>query len=109
MYEQQDIVLLPFPYSDLTAAKQRPALIVSNQKLNKEDRICCLITSKKTSEGLLVTQESLKQGKLPFTSWVKPHRIFTIHEKLIKRRLCTATKVFHKEVIQNLDEYLDSD
>lgn len=31
MYEQRDIVLVPFPYSDLTGAKQRPALIVSNE------------------------------------------------------------------------------
>lgn len=31
MYDQRDIVLIPFPYSDLTGSKQRPALIVSNK------------------------------------------------------------------------------
>ena len=30
MYEQRDIILIPFPYSDLTGAKLRPALILSN-------------------------------------------------------------------------------
>ena len=37
MYEQKDIILIPFPYSDLTGSKKRPALIISNQKLNKSD------------------------------------------------------------------------
>ncbi len=30
MYKQREIVLLPFPYSDLSAIKKRPILIISN-------------------------------------------------------------------------------
>ena len=53
MYKQRDIVFLPFPFSDLAGAKQRPALILSNEsKKNSQDYICCLITSKPTKEGL---------------------------------------------------------
>ena len=52
MYEQKEIVLMPFPYTDLTSYKLRPALIISNKFLNKtEDRICCLITSVQTKGG----------------------------------------------------------
>jgi len=41
VYKQKDIVIIPFPYSDLTGSKQRPALIISNNKINKtQDRIC---------------------------------------------------------------------
>ncbi len=39
MYDQREIVLIPFPYSDLTGAKQRPALIISNQLINKFGKI----------------------------------------------------------------------
>lgn len=49
IYEQKDIILVPFPYSDLTISKKRPALIISNKKINKmEDRICCLVTTSPT-------------------------------------------------------------
>ena len=44
--DQKSIVLVPFPYSDQTGNKVRPALILSNLKFNKnEDVIICAITS----------------------------------------------------------------
>ncbi len=110
MYEQRDIVLIPFPYSDLTGIKQRPALIVSNSKLNKtQDRICCLITSNPTTEGIKIDNNSFEKDKLPFQSWVKSHRIFTIHERIIRKKLCTVSKRFHEIIMNSINEYLISD
>ena len=107
MYEQKDIVLLPFPYSDLTGAKQRPALIISNEKLNvTQDRICCLITSNQPNEGVLISTACFREGSLPFKSWVKPQRIFTIHEKIIKKKLCTITEGFHERIITEVNGYI---
>ena len=107
MYEQREIVLVPFPYSDLTAAKQRPALILSNPKLNKsQDRICCLITSQSTIEGLEIKETHLEKGSLPFKSWAKPYRVFTVHEKIIKKSIGKITHLFHKETLASLNEYL---
>lgn len=105
MYDQKDVVLIPFPYSDLTGAKQRPALIISNEKINStQDRICCLITSNEPESGILVTE--FETGKLPFKSWAKPHRLFTIHEKIIRKKLCTVSDKFHERVISSINEYL---
>ena len=105
MYNQRDIIIIPFPYSDLTGAKQRPALILSNDLINKtEDRICCLITSNEPLNGIII--DSLEEGKLPFKSWVKPYRVFTVHEKIIKKKLCVITKNFHNKIIENLNQYI---
>lgn len=107
MYEQRDIVLIPFPYSDLTGSKQRPALIISNSLINKtEDRICCLITSQQPQDGLLFAENFFEKGKLPFKSWIKPHRIFTVHQRIIKKRLCTITENFHDRIIARVNDYL---
>jgi len=107
MYNQKDIVLVPFPYSDLTGIKQRPALIISNNRLNNsQDKICCLITSNPSNHGLKINNNSFKQGKLPFKSWVKPSRIFTIHEKIIKRKLCTINNEFHNQVFESINQIL---
>ncbi len=105
MYDQKEIVLIPFPYSDLTGAKQRPALVISNESLNNsEDRICCLITSNSPIDGLLIENNNFEEGKLPFKSWIKPHRLFTINEKIIKRKLCKITDELHNKVIVMINE-----
>lgn len=110
MYEQRDIVLIPFPYSDLTGSKLRPALIVSNQHLNKtEDRICCLVTSKPTQEGIGIEKRDFEEGKLPFKSWIKAHRIFTIDEKIIKKKLCKIKNNFYKKILAEIQRYLDKE
>ena len=107
MYNQKDIVLIPFPYSDLTGSKQRPALIISNKRLNNsEDKICCLITSNEPIEGIQIINESFSEGKLPFKSWIKPSRLFTINSKIIKKKICTITNNFHEKIIQNINEYI---
>ena len=106
-YDQKEIILIPFPYSDLTGTKQRPALIVSNKKLNKtQDRICCLVTSKQAEDGIIINNNCFEEGTLLFKSWVKPHRLFTIHEKIIKRRLCTINDDFYDKIIAAINEYL---
>ncbi len=106
-YNQRDIVLIPFPYSDLTNAKQRPALIISNKKMNQTaDRICCLITSKYCDDGIKINELHYESGSLTFQSWVKPFRIFTIDSDIIIRKLCTVTKEFHQNIISALSAYL---
>ena len=108
MFEQRDLILIPFPYSDLTISKKRPALIISNVKLNKmQDRICCLVTSKAHKDDLSITNNDFESGSLPFKSFVKPHRIFTINSNLIIKKLCTMNKSFHNKVISRLNEYLN--
>jgi len=107
MFNQKDIVLIPFPYSDLTGAKQRPALIISNELINNQDKICCLITSNSAIDGLEIKNEHFKNGKLPFKSWVKPHRIFTIDSRIIKKKLCSINQNFHREIVKTLNKYFD--
>ncbi len=105
-YEQRDIVLVPFPYTDLTGNKQRPALIISNVKLNRtEDRICCLITSQPTNNGILIN--SLSSGNLPQKSWVKPYRLFTINERIIRKKICTISEKLNRKVVEEMKSYIE--
>ena len=102
-----DIVLIPFPYSNLTGSKRRPAIIISNEKLNKmQDRICCLVTTKAHKDDLEITKNSFVSGSLPFKSFVKPHRIFTINEEIVIKKLCTISSDFHDKIIARLNDYV---
>ena len=46
------------------------------------------------------------EGALPFKSYIKPHRIFTIHEKVIIKKLCKINDEFYNSVINKINDYI---
>lgn len=89
-YNQREIILVPFPYSDLSATKRRPVLIVSNNKYNNtfDDVVVCVITSNRYQDDYSVPLENehLEIGVLPERSVVKIHKLFTIEKTQILRK-----------------------
>lgn len=59
-----DFVVLPFPFSDLTANKKRPALVIAN--LSGDEIIVCLITSQnaKDSYAISLSNDDFSSGSL---------------------------------------------
>lgn len=107
MFNQKDIILIPFPYSDLTGSKKRPALIISNEKINKtSDRICCLVTTNQHKNDLKIGNSDFESGNLPFQSFIRAHRIFTIDERIIIKKICTINNNCHIEVIKRINDFL---
>ena len=102
MYKQREIVLVPFPYSDLSSNKRRPVLIVSSDNYNKNfpDVVVCVITSNLHKDGYSVeleNNEDLEIGVLPESSIVKAHKLFTIHQdKIIKKFSLVKGEYFEK-------------
>ncbi len=108
MYDRGDVVLIPFPFSDLTGAKMRPALIISNSAFNvAEDRICCLVTSNPSASGIKIEKQDFEQGKLLFKSTVRPQRLFTINRRIIIKKLCSVKKVFQNKVFESLCKIIE--
>jgi mRNA interferase MazF len=72
-----DVVVVPFPFSDLIRAKRRPALVVA--ELGGDDLILCQITSQQIKDKYAVSIEDndFKTGTLRQKSNVHPNRIFT--------------------------------
>jgi len=72
-----DFVVVPFPFSDLTRAKKRPALVIS--RLKGDDLILCQITSQdvKDEYAIPLGERDFDSGKLRKNSNIRPNRIFT--------------------------------
>lgn len=64
-----DLVIVPFPYTDLSASKSRPALVIWSDKRG-EDLILLAITSQINS-GIAVDNNCLSKGQLPKKSYIK--------------------------------------
>jgi len=78
-----DIVVVPFPFSDLTQAKRRPALVVCT--LPGDDVILCQITSRVHSDPLAIplADADIEGGALRVDSRIRPNRLFTADQRLI--------------------------
>lgn len=90
-FEQGDVVLLPFPFSDLTSAKQRPVLVLSKAAYNKgsQDFLVCAITSNLTNaaHSVYVEDADMAEGKLPKPSRVKVDKVFTASQTLARKKV----------------------
>ena len=73
-YKRGDIVLVSFPFTDLSSSKRRPALFISPDAFNgqMQDLVVVAITSQLTEENAVTIEQSdCVDGMLPKASVVK--------------------------------------
>jgi mRNA interferase MazF len=82
-----DVVVVPFPFSDLTRAKRRPALVIA--ELEGDDLILCQITSQtiKDRYAVPIDESDFETGTLRRRSNVRSNRIFTADRHIILYRV----------------------
>lgn len=110
IYNQREIVLVPFPYSDLSSAKKKPVLIVSNNTYNKSfpDILVCAITSnsERNEYSIFLADADLEVGILPETSVIKFHK-FTVQQSKILKRFSFINETKFDEVVRLLNKLID--
>jgi mRNA-degrading endonuclease toxin of MazEF toxin-antitoxin module len=107
-FNQGDVVLVPFPFTDLSAVKQRPALILSPKRLNnvRTDLIVAAISSQIPNvigeDEILLSDTDQRTAGLPKRSIIKLGKIFTIHQGLIRKRLGGVPDSTLESILQKL-------
>ena len=93
-----DVVVLPFPFSDLSKSKKRPALVVAG--LQGDDIILCQITSEARIDDYSITlsNSDFKNGSLNLTSMVRPNRLFTADKSIIIYKIGSIKESKIKEI-----------
>ena len=86
---QRQIVLVPFPFSDLRTAKYRPVIVMSNDSYNKKfrDFIAIPLTSNPIARDhtVPVSGKDMATGSLPLASLAKVDKIFSLEQALVER------------------------
>ena len=89
-----DVLVVPFPFSDLSRAKRRPAIVIA--ELDGNDLILCQITSQSIRDRYAVSidENDFETGTLRRRSNVRPNRIFTALEKAPSVRAFHYTQIW---------------
>jgi mRNA interferase MazF len=101
-----DVVVAPFPFSDLSATKKRPALVVAT--LTGNDVILCQITSQVVVDSYAVPliDGDFTSGGLRQASNIRPNRLFTAETSIILYRAGTISTAKLQEVRTKLMQLL---
>lgn len=93
-----EVVVLPFPQTNLQAGKRRPALVVAD--LTGEDLILCQITSQARSDGYSIPLKlpDFERGRLAVDSFIRPNRLFTVEQSVILYAAGKVTEAKLEEV-----------
>jgi mRNA interferase MazF len=77
------VVLVPFPFSDLSQSKLRPAVVLTDA--GHGDWILCQLTSSPYSDANAVklTNSDFKKGSLRVVSYARPGKLFTANQELL--------------------------
>ena len=92
------VAIIPFPFSDLTGSKKRPALIVADW--NRDDVILSQITSiaHKDSFAIDLTDKDFSEGGLQMKSFIRPNKLFTADKTILLKTIGTLTDKKMKEI-----------
>ena len=102
-----DIVLFPFPYTDLSARKLRPCLVISETM--QEDIILCQITSQNIQKDMYsvpVTMDDTEKGSLKINSYVRANMLFTATIQQIVKKVCRLTDAKYTAVTKTINKII---
>jgi mRNA interferase MazF len=97
-----DVVVIPFPFSDLSASKRLPALALVD--LPGEDVILCQITSQaiRSPYAIPLRTGDFTVGGLNRDSNARPDRLFTADSHLIAYRAGSLTQAKVDEIVRQV-------
>jgi mRNA interferase MazF len=105
-YYKGDIVVIEFPFSNLSESKRRPVLVLKNPK--GEDVIVVQITGssyEKNSEILLIIDD-FKQGNLNRNSYIRIDKIASIEKSLIKYKVGSLKQEKFNYILEKIISFL---
>ena len=81
------VVLVPFPFSDLSQAKLRPAIVLAD--VGRDDWILCQIPSTPYGDprATPLADDNFATGSLRVASYARPGKLFTAHRRLMVTRV----------------------
>ena len=102
------VVLVRFPFSDLSSSKLRPAVVLAHA--GRVDWVLCQVTSNPygDSRAVALTDGSFVSGGLMRDSFARPGKLFTASNSIIVRDAGTLTPEAYRTIIDSVVKLLQT-
>lgn len=100
------VVLIPFPFSDMSRSKLRPAIALAD--VGKGDWIMCQVTSNPYSDAnaVALADEQFASGSLQRISYARPGKLFTANQSLVTGAAGMLTPTARLCIVDQIDRLL---
>jgi mRNA interferase MazF len=100
------VVLVPFPFSDLSQSKLRPAIVLADA--GKGDFVLCQVTSKAYADARAIEliNASFATGSLRVVSYARPAKLFTANRSLLVSEVGELAEDSLKQIVDAVVELL---
>jgi PemK-like, MazF-like toxin of type II toxin-antitoxin system len=106
MPERGDLLLIPFPFTDLSATKRRPVLALTAPD-SYGDFVALPVTSRPQAEhAVALTAADLVSGSLPAASWIRTNRVVTLNSSLVVKVVGRVSERVVSAAIAQLFAYI---
>ena len=104
----RSVILVPFPFSDLSESKLRPAVVLA--EISREDFVCCQVTSNPYADpnAVELTEEDFAEGSLKRVSYARPGKLFTANLQLFEGVVGVLEDDLRAEIVNRIVRLLRS-
>jgi mRNA interferase MazF len=109
-----DVVLLSYPFTDLSGAKVRPAVVISPTTYNQASQDAAFIlittnTTRRSSYDLIIQQAhpEFQLTGLRYDSAVRIDKVFALNQKLVVKTIGRIGSQLQREVERQLRVFLE--
>ena len=111
IYRQRDIVLVPFPFSDLSIQQVRPVLILSNDAYNQQSSdivVCGLTTNLRPAPySIIVDVADVEQpGTLRHKSRIKADTIASLEQSIIVKQIARLKLSVFRKIVTEIEDLM---
>ena len=101
-----DVIVLDFPFSNLSQVKRRPALVIKAPKGG--DLIVSQITGKSQEPSFeaQVNRKDFKEGGLKIDSYLRLDKIFSVEKSIVRYKAGSLKPEKFKEIIDKIISFL---
>ncbi len=111
IYRQRDIVIVSFPFSDLSMRKVRPVLILSNDAYNQQSSdivVCGLTTNLRPAPySIIIDVTDIEQpGTLRHRSRIKADTIASLEQSLIVKQIARLKLSIFGKIVTEIEDLI---
>lgn len=107
-FDRGALLLVPFPFTDLSAAKRRPVLALTRPDKQGDFSALPVTSRPHHQRSVPILTTNLVAGSLPVPSWIRTDRVVTLNASLVVNSIAVVAEDVLADAVRRLCDYLGS-